>query len=62
LKETSSSSNENVPDGANLDDEIDIIFSFHETMIATFSRVLHDDRHAIPRTGQNNDRTRPLQA
>jgi hypothetical protein len=46
LKPPSSSSQEDIPDGANLDDEIDITFSLSGRTVATFSRLMHDDRHA----------------
>jgi acyl-CoA synthetase (AMP-forming)/AMP-acid ligase II len=50
LKPASSSSQEDKPDRANLDDEIDITFSLSGRMVATFSRLMHDDRRAIPRS------------
>jgi hypothetical protein len=47
LKPSSSSSQEGIPDRANLADEIDITFSLSGRVVATFSRLMHDDRHAI---------------
>jgi hypothetical protein len=47
LKPASSSSKKDEPHGTNLDDEIDITFSFSRRMLATFSKLMHDDRHAI---------------
>jgi hypothetical protein len=68
LKPSSSSSHEGKPDEANPDDEIDITFNLGGQLVATFSKLMHDDRHAIlyeaagRETGQKNDRPRPLQA